>query len=407
MRLLPVYSLLICLVCAPNVLAQPQTKSSFETISSYAEAFVSLDSDWRSTTDSLKKQVQLAAESSQRFSESVADVQSINRLLGERYRDQLSWKLFEQEQESNIQTQLKDASLNTNLHRVVFLRVSIYAQGMAKVNFDNVQQQLRQLDLAGTITAERQLKILAQLRDDQDKVVRCLATFDTLIERYLLQADLMSTRSDLEHKGALRALHQSDADNVGARLAASVELLRLNRLDEALELLQPLDNAPPNISLYVSSIRGEIAARQGKKREAMAELFKTNKSNQPIALALRARTFEVLKESSNAQREWERLGKDSALKLNARTCLALSQMASSDINGAKVLQECRIIDDLAGGSQWLCKMAFSHAQARNKDYNAAATTAEEAARLAIGDKKQLCLDIAEKFKAGQDAKWQW
>lgn len=392
-----------------NSLAQIATGSSFERICEFGREFLELSDQWNKNGQLLQKTSDESENLKQRMMGAVADMQAINTAAGRAFQAQVLEYLQANQLEKDVSTLHNKLSESGNFGTSPVLRGLMDLHGQARASVYNIEQQLAQLGVAERATAERQMKIMMQMQENQRQRVQTLNNYLQLSLRCFEQSDLAGTRSRLENKSVLHALDQADPDNLGARLAASVALVRLGQLDETLNMLDGLSDVPPPISQIVAAIRSETLALQGKSQAAKKELGKTNNSNLPSVIILRARTFQILGDAKNAAQEWEKLGQHETYQLNARSYLMLNRLphTTNDAQIARYVEEGRVLDELSGGQNWLCKIALALALSAHKNQDEAIAAAEEAAELAIGDKRSLCREIAEQLKADQTVKWKW
>ena len=394
----------VLMAAAANTsVAQMPLGRQFEQICEYGRTFAELNDQWNNNRQLLRKTVDEFEILKQRMRASIADMQSINTVAFQQFQHQLSEYLSMQQLEAEVKNLPK--SFRNDATRSDLAR----NQDLTRASMFNIEQKLAQLGAAERATAERQTKILVQMEANQQQRMQALNNYDRINLTCFEKSDVAGSRSQLENKSVLHALAQADADNLGARLATSIALLRLGQLTETLNMLESLNDAPLPISQIVAGIRGEVYATQRKTEFAKKELGKTNRSSIAAVQILRARTLEILGDSKDAVREWEKLEEHETYQLIAQTCLSINRLSHPNTvqQNAKCLQDCKVVDELAGGQNWMCKIALSMALFANQNAEEAIATAEEASNLACGDKRSVCLEIADQFKARQSVKWKW
>ncbi len=83
---------------------------------------------------------------------------------------------------------------NPGLASVISRRVN------AVVSVQNIEQQLAQLGVAERATAEQQFKLLRQIVDNQQLLVKAVEDHNLFVISFLEQSDLIGTRCELENR---------------------------------------------------------------------------------------------------------------------------------------------------------------------------------------------------------------
>lgn len=408
--------LLACLCCLlPTARSQTSSAPSFEKATQYAATFTVLNEKLESNYSEIDFLLKQIGPLNRNLQETEADLRGIEGLAFETKVQQQTAIAAANANNQEVNQILGEGATTARGRSHVAAGADTYLTqvtnlaGQAKAEAFNLEQVRAQLNLAQRATIERRLKVLNQLQDTIRQVEKRFASQQRFIAETIEHADTAGKRSRLELRAALHALSAADRGNVAATLARSITLLRLDQLKEAESTLDDLVKLPAPISTVALAARAELYSRLNKNKDAKSDLAPTLNSENPDVIMLRARAWAIMGMNSDAIKSFEQLAKHKSNQHLAWSSLALLQCSGSpNPNLArKALEQSQLADDLASGTDWYYKMAVAFAQAANKDLPKAAETADQAASLAIGDKRQVCLEIAQRFKAGQNAKWKW
>lgn len=218
--------------------------------------------------------------------------------------------------------------------------------------------------------------------------------------------------ADLELKASVRELCLAAPEDKGAQLALAINLLRLDRKAEANRILTELVKLPPPLGPLALAIRAEQLLLEGEDKQATAIHLKALQLA-PEDLRIRVVRAEALAAAGHfddSEREWRLVLRDGKHELIARR--ALAQIAACRVRitsaaAATALEIARLADALAGESSWSCKLTLALCYAINGDPESAANTATVASELALLEKRDWCLEVAEKLKQGERCVWRF
>ena len=394
--------------------SQTSSAPSFEKAMQYAATFTALNEKLESNYSELDFLLKQIAPLNRNLQETEADLRGIEGLAFETSVQQQTAIATADATNVELNQTLANGGRGPSRSRAAggpntYLTEMANIAGHAKAEAFNLQQVQAQLNLAQQATIQRRLKVLNQLQDIARQVETRFASQQKYTNETIEHVDTAGKRSRLELRAALHALSAAGQGNVAATLARGITLLRLDQLKEAESTLDDLVKLPAPISTVALAARAELYSRLNKNKDAKSDLGLILNSENPAVITLRARAWAIMGMNSDAIKNFEQLAKHKSHQHVAWSSLALLQCSGSpNPNLArKALEQSQLADDLASGTDWYYKMAVAFAQAANKDLPKAAETAHQAASLAIGDKREVCLEIAQQFEAGQNVKWKW
>ncbi len=279
-----------------------------------------------------------------------------------------------------------------------------------QVNMDAVAHDMKTFDEAGRISVER---YMSQVRD-LERIVQELVAWDEnsrkLFHQYWQLADVAGVKSEFECRMALRELEKAAEQNAGALFARAVTLIRLERGDEALPMLDRLLNVPA-VHWLALAARGEILMRSGQERAATVELRKTLPVGQhdPRVRMQRAMALAAGGQLALAETEWEAVLKLGGHEVAARRGLALinsSQPTRSGKQLSRALEQAELASQLAP-DEWSCQLALALALEASGESDKAFAAAEKAAKLAVGENQSYCEEIVQQIKKGAVPVWEF
>lgn len=274
---------------------------------------------------------------------------------------------------------------------------------MLQVRLDAVLHDMKVFDEAGRLSVER---YVSQIRD-LERIINEMVAWDAnslkLFNQYWELADVAGVKSEFERRMALRELEKSADQNAGALFARAINLIRLDRGDEALPMLDRLLNVPA-IRWLALAARAEIRMRTGDPRAAQVDLQKTLPAaqNDPRLRMQRAMALAAGGQFKLAETEWEAVLKLGGHEVAARRGLALVNVSHPTPNGrqsSKALEQAALAAQLAP-EEWSCQLALALALVASGKSDQAVAMAEKAAQLAVGEKQTYCEEIATQIKDG-------
>lgn len=278
------------------------------------------------------------------------------------------------------------------------------------VEYDIIVHQMKTLNEAGRLAIERQVSIMRELEKIVNEMLVWESTSMELFNHYWALADVTNVKSDLELRAALRQLSRSSSENIGALFLKAITLARLEKFDEAEQILNNLSYVPA-IRVLITAARAEVLARTQRKRESMSELRKTAPVglNDPRVRMHRAMAFAACDEFKLAEAEWEALLKLGGQEVAARRAIALinaSYPEPSDRNKSRAMEYAKLAVQL-DSEDWVSELSLALAFSINGDSDQGSKTATHAGELAVGENQVFCDEIAEKIKQGQHSSWRF
>lgn len=291
-------------------------------------------------------------------------------------------------------------------------RVKQMADGLLalRTQVDMQIHYLKTVNVSGNLAVQRYMALMeevaGQLNEARNLQVKPLQLF----VQYWDLADVLSVKSELLHLAALRELEKAAKENLGAKFARAITLMRLDRHDQAEPLINELVQIPA-IRAYALVARAELHARLNRQREAASDM------NQALALAAgdprvrmhRGQVYAFLGNWKEAEREWELVLKAGGHEIAAHRALAIinaSLAAPNQRQLTKGNQYAAVAVQLAA-DDWSCEAAAALAAAASGDTSRAVQAAQRAGQLAIGSQKIFCNLMCEQIETGQAVAWRF
>lgn len=402
-----------CLAWCSSANSQTSSAPTFDKIMQYATTFADLNERTESNYSELARVLTQIAPLTRNLEETANDLRGIEGFKFEidfRQQSALATADANDKETSNLIAKgvIDSTVLRLNPGGTYLASVATLA-GQARAEAHNLEQIRAQLSIAMRTTVERRLKILDQLQSLGQQAETYASRQKQYIDEYIQHADCEGLRSRLELRAGLHVLQGADRDNAAAALARGISLMRLGRNKEAENALDDLVKLPDPISTVALAARAELLSRANRNKESKRDIGLTMNSQNPTVVLLRARAWAIMGMNSDALKNWEQLAKFKSHQHFAWSSQALMQCSGNPNPNVvrKALEQTQLANDLSGGTDWYAKLSFAFARAANKELPQAAEAAVQAADLTMDDKRQLCLKIAEKFRAGQIAKFHW
>ena len=290
------------------------------------------------------------------------------------------------------------------------MRVAANQLNSIQVCNDIIQHKMKTLDQASKLTVERYWSQIRDLERIVNGILAWESTSISLFHQYWELADVAGVKSDLELEAALQQLDRSSVENPGAVFLKAMTLVRMEQFDDALLLLNRLQNVPA-VHLIASAARAELLMRTGKQREARNELRQSTAVSLKDARAKvhRAVAYAAGGELRLAELEWEAVLKLGGHEIAARRAIALinaSYATPTTRNKEKAIENANLASQLAG-EEWSCEIAVALASDANGESEKAIEAAKRAAHLTLGSKHNLCVDVQDKIKDGERPIWRF
>lgn len=279
----------------------------------------------------------------------------------------------------------------------------------------NLNEQVKQLDLAGRLTVDRLLKVISQLRDLSQRIRQWTEKEEEIYQRTLDLADYDQTLCRIQWKAALRELSRDRSTSPPMEFVKAATLLRLDETDKAEKILNELTSKPSRLYGLAYAMRGEIAARSGDEKEVRKTYAKLAKHSaaEPRISWVQARAYMILGQPLEAIKHWERLLKSGKHDIAAHRGLALAHVAASMLrpNVTKYktsgLENAKVASSLSAEQDWSSQIALALATAVIGDLDKAVTIADSAASLAILERQTECIAIADALREGTIPTWKY
>lgn len=289
---------------------------------------------------------------------------------------------------------------------------SEYAAVQFEFQRQAINDQLRQMDAASRLGAERLLKVLDQLVDVSQAAESLQKDFERSQEEYWLVTDAQGRYCREEVRAIADALVQVAADNPAGQVARGVALRRLG--DDA-QARQHLDAAIAFGGPYMPvalAAKGELLVASGQSRAGFRELARASRlAKQDGRVAwLYAQALAADGRWTSAESAWKRLLQLGGYDAVAHRGLSLLYGAPPPErlgDPKNALKHARLACEVTGNTDWICLDALAIAYATAGDFGEAADQARRAAELAAGEKRELCLEHARKFESHQRLTWNW
>lgn len=404
------------LACATASGQGVPTLSAYARITTYAKAFEGINDDYRVH---LQAREVLAGEFNQiygQFSSAGQEAENINSQAQAEFQSWLFAYTQRVTSESNFN---QSANSRTGPNEPTARRRQVLeAPGQLiqrlQVSADelNAQQRVIQLQLAQNLNAQRRLKLQEELAKLGAQAQAWSNDEWKFVTRYLSQSDLGNTRSALELKASRRLLEielANHAENVGAKLSLAVTLLRLEKFDDAESHLDTLVKQGGLAEPFARALRAELYMQTKQEKLAKRDLASVRSIKTPELVFLQALTFTRLREHKQAETLWESLAKNSEYQILAHCHLALSRLdqPGNEAQRKRAATDSQLAIDLSGGEDWHCHLTHALCLAALGQKDEAMRACELARELAIGNKKLLCQDIADKIQLDQNVTWQF
>jgi Flp pilus assembly protein TadD len=279
-----------------------------------------------------------------------------------------------------------------------------------RVYHDMLTQQIRTLNEANRLVVERYRSQLQELERITKDVVDWNVQYASFFDLYWELADVANVRSDEEHSGVMQHLENSSDQNPGAVFLKAVTLVRLEKYDDAMTLLDRLF-AVQKLQALVSAMRAETFARMGEKKKAASALkFSAAPGMADARVRMhRAMAFGVVGQLKSAENEWEIIAKTGGYALSARRGLALIQgsmrMPIERVK-TKAIENAELAVQL-GTEEWSCHIALAIAASANGDKERAIEAALHASSLSIGKNLDYCQEVVKTIEKGESVSWRF
>jgi Flp pilus assembly protein TadD len=158
--------------------------------------------------------------------------------------------------------------------------------------------------------------------------------------------------------------------------------------------------------------KGELLVATNKSREGNRELAKAQRLAKKDARVIRLQAQAAAADGkwTAAEAAWKQLlqlGGSDAAAHRGLSLLYAAPRPERPLDPNKALKHAELACELTSNHDWLCIDALAIAHAANGRFDQAATLARNAAELATGDKRALCLTHATQFESHQSVAWNW
>jgi tetratricopeptide (TPR) repeat protein len=277
-----------------------------------------------------------------------------------------------------------------------------------------LQLESERINNAGRVVIQHMLacidQVVALAREDQELVTQ----YDKLQADYWALADVAGQRSREELEGGIRELKLISDDNPAAFMVRGVAHRRLGKFSAAQADFERIIRLGHPWQMVALAARGESLIAQGRTRQGMADINGAVKSakDDPRVVLFQALGHAAAGKYTTSEKAWKRLLALGNYDAAAHRGLALIYSTSDEMRRrknalAEALQHAETACEITGNSDWSCVVALAAAKAANEDFMEAEELAEKAANLALGDKRKLCLDCAERYQASEKPIWNW
>jgi tetratricopeptide (TPR) repeat protein len=268
----------------------------------------------------------------------------------------------------------------------------------------------RRIDNTGRVVIEHMVACIEQVIKLTDESAALQTHYEDLQKNYWALVDVDGQRSREELNEVIQELKGADDGNPAALLVRGVAFRRLKRFDVAQEDFERIINVGGEWQVLAVAARGECKIAQGKSREGLADISRAVRSakDDPRVIVFQALALAADGKYANSEKSWKRLLVLGGYDVAAHRSLALLYSTADQVQRpAQALEHAEAACALAPGSDWSCLLALGAAKAANEDFFGAVELAQKAAKLAFGDKRDLCLDHVARYEAGEKPIWNW
>ncbi len=217
---------------------------------------------------------------------------------------------------------------------------------------------------------------------------------------------ISNSRSNLELKSARRLAGsriESNTEKHRRQVGLAVTLMRLAEIRRS-AVASKLDGQPRwCCRIFAKSVRAELNMLTGQEPQAKRDLVDSRGLKIPEAPVASSRLCQDARVQDYGKLCGE-LVQNSAYEVIASLQHGLDAHLTQNHRIASVARHQRsaIGHRSSGGDDWHCHLTSAVCLAANADKDAAIAACQRAAELAIGNKKQLCLEICDQIRLGKD-----
>lgn len=378
------------LVC--STLTRVMAQSDFQHLCSICDAINAVHENHQSTTgriaatgstlSQLRDRIQVAARDS-RLINAAGVQQQIQNTVGRETRD----TTIEAVDPNN-------PSLRGRITRAMNQELSIEAA------------KLSQLRFARDVTGERLRTMTQEFTRLARELQRLHTSMESLANDYLSLADTYGSRSRIENKAALLALNNTTQDNIGAKLARVITLLRLEHYDDAQTELAGLSREQ-SMTALCRSLAIQAGVASGKTTHPTRAFSSLKGTQTPWGHVFAARAKLACGEFGSAIANMQATLKSDLDDTFVHRDLALAYIADNPRRTElqKAAEHIELASKLTNESEWSIELAYACVLAANMDFDEAQTRGEQARKLTLGDTAVYCEQILEEIKNKQLPQW--
>jgi tetratricopeptide (TPR) repeat protein len=308
---------------------------------------------------------------------------------------------------NDMRASLSDSKVTNKAQLQAAINQNIRTQQKLSQEYNKLDQEARKVNAAGQVLNQEYMSAQAQLAALGERAGR-------LWSDWMTQLDPFGKFSRQEQEAMLTIadrLLQADSRNGGALLMRGLVIARAGEPDVALDSLNQAVALGEPYLVPALAARGRVYFVLGKEKEGLADFAQAMKVNKKSGLAylMRGEGYLALGKFPLADKDFKtaiQLGED----LEGNRLLALHYAASSALgkHDAKRALDCaKRASESGGTSDWRCLDALAAAYAEDGQFDEAVKVANQAADLALGTNRDLCLARAKQYEAKQPLRIEW